>query len=143
MKLRARVRCLAVSLLVEALVGTAPDAAAQTPSGATTTAPRPPTDVVPPKLLSDAKVAYPSGGKGDAMVVLRLTVNADGTVRRAQTGRPFPPTFASRWRFTRRKLRPKHRRSWPRKPTPMHRRSSKRPNPKARRARLRHPPSKK
>src|SRR5882672_10534791 len=92
MKLRARVRCLAVSLLVEALVGTAPDAAAQTPSGATTTAPRPPTDVVPPKLLSDAKVAYPSGGKGDAMVVLRLTVNADGTVRRAlpeETNEPF------------------------------------------------------
>jgi hypothetical protein len=48
--------------------------------------------VVPPKLLSSATVAYPEGASGDAVVVLTLTVGADGTVESAlpaETNEPF------------------------------------------------------
>jgi hypothetical protein len=42
--------------------------------------------------LSDSAVVYPDGAKGDASVVLTLTINADGTVRSAvpaETNEPF------------------------------------------------------
>jgi len=39
--------------------------------------------VVPPKLLSEAAVAYPEGASGDATVVLTLTLAPDGSVREA------------------------------------------------------------
>jgi hypothetical protein len=48
--------------------------------------------VVPPQLISDAVIPYPPEAKGDAVVVLTLTVNADGSVRRAVpnlTNEPF------------------------------------------------------
>lgn len=48
--------------------------------------------VVPPQLISDAVVPYPADAHGDATVVLTLTVNADGSVRRAvpnTTNEPF------------------------------------------------------
>jgi TonB dependent receptor-like, beta-barrel/Gram-negative bacterial TonB protein C-terminal/TonB-dependent Receptor Plug Domain len=48
--------------------------------------------VTPPKLLSESAVAYPEEAKGDATVVLTLTINADGTVRSAtatETNEPF------------------------------------------------------
>lgn len=37
--------------------------------------------VTPPRLLGEAKLDYPRGGRGDAKVTLGVTVNADGTVR--------------------------------------------------------------
>jgi hypothetical protein len=55
-------------------------------------APAAPHAVTPPKLLSESDVAYPDGAKGDAVVVLTLTINADGTVRSAtaaETNEPF------------------------------------------------------
>ena len=48
--------------------------------------------VVPPKLLSEVVLPYPADAHGDATVVLTLTVNADGSVRRAvpnTTNEPF------------------------------------------------------
>ncbi|WP_394830545.1 TonB-dependent receptor plug domain-containing protein [Pendulispora rubella] len=38
-------------------------------------------DTVPPTLTSAPEVPYPQGAHGDAVIVLVLTVNADGTVR--------------------------------------------------------------
>jgi TonB family protein len=37
----------------------------------------------PPHLLSEATVPYPDGARGEATVVLQITVNVDGTVRSA------------------------------------------------------------
>jgi hypothetical protein len=60
---------------------------------------------IAPKLLSDSTVNYPEGGKGDATVVLILTINADGTVRQAvpeTTREPFSSQAvgaALGWRF--------------------------------------------
>jgi TonB family protein len=60
---------------------------------------------VPPKLLSDATVAYPAGATGDATVVLTLTVTSDGNVQSAVPAEAVEP-FSSRavatalgWKF--------------------------------------------
>ena len=76
---------LALSFVTAALParGAPPDAA---PTPAPTVAP-----VTPPKLLSESAVAYPDGAKGDATVVLTLTINADGTVRSASPSKPNEP----------------------------------------------------
>jgi TonB family protein len=61
--------------------------------------------VVPPKLISEAAVAYPEGASGDATVVLTLTIAADGSVRDAVpvlTAEPFSSAAvvaARDWRF--------------------------------------------
>jgi hypothetical protein len=61
--------------------------------------------VTAPKLLSDPAVNYPEGGRGDATVVLILTINPDGTVRQAvpeTTQEPFSSQAvgaALAWRF--------------------------------------------
>ncbi|HEY2408447.1 MAG TPA: TonB-dependent receptor plug domain-containing protein [Polyangiaceae bacterium] len=61
--------------------------------------------LVPPTLTSSADVPYPSGATGDSVVVLTLTINADGTVRSAhalQVDEPFSTSAehaALQWRF--------------------------------------------
>jgi TonB family protein len=64
------------------LLGAARMARAQG-SGATPAPATPAAVVVPPRLLSEPIVPYPEGAQGDAVVVLTLTVNADGSVRTA------------------------------------------------------------
>jgi TonB family protein len=62
--------------------------------------------VVPPQLVSEAVVAYPAGAHGDAVVVLTLTVNTDGSVRAVTALEPNEPfsgaavTAARAFRFT-------------------------------------------
>jgi TonB family protein len=50
-----------------------------------------PAGLEPPRLISDATIAYPPTGHGEATVVLIVTVNADGTVRSASTSEPVEP----------------------------------------------------
>ena len=50
--------------------------------------------IVPPRLSIQPEVTYPTQGKGDASIVLRLTVSADGAVRDAQVAEGDEP-FAS------------------------------------------------
>src|SRR5689334_21693866 len=65
----------------------------------------PKADVVPPRLISEATVEYPAEAQGDALVVLAITVNVDGSVRavRAIEGvEPFASSAiraAEAWRF--------------------------------------------
>ncbi len=72
------------------------------PSGAPT-APGP--SLVAPSLLSDPVVAYPAGAKGDATVVVTVTVGEDGAVRAAvaaERNEPFSrlaEAAARGWRF--------------------------------------------
>jgi TonB-dependent Receptor Plug Domain/Gram-negative bacterial TonB protein C-terminal len=62
-------------------------------------------DVIAPRLISSAEVAYPTGANGDAVVTLVVTINADGTVRsaRATAGQePFSSAAIQAslgWRF--------------------------------------------
>jgi len=62
-------------------------------------------EIVPPKLASPANVVYPPKAKGDAVVVLKLTIEADGTVRSVETldgEAPFTAVAvkaAKGWRF--------------------------------------------
>ncbi len=83
----------ALAALAFSIVAVAPPSAKAAPPD--TPAPAPPaspTTVTPPKLLSDANVPYPDGAKGEATVVLTLTINPDGTVRSAtpaETNEPF------------------------------------------------------
>ena len=64
-----------------------------------------PAGIVPPRILSSPEVAYPPGAEGDAVVVLTLTINADGGVRSAkatETQTPFSlaaERAAAVWRF--------------------------------------------
>jgi TonB family protein len=61
--------------------------------------------IVPPHLAMQPDVPYPTEAKGDASVILRLTINADGTVRDAQATEgddPFAAAAvkaANSWRF--------------------------------------------
>jgi hypothetical protein len=61
--------------------------------------------VVPPKLFSEAAVAYPEGASGDATIVLTLTIAPDGSVRDAVPVlevEPFSSAAAAAartWRF--------------------------------------------
>jgi TonB family protein len=67
--------------------------------------PPPPADIVPPTLVSNPAVAYPEGASGDAVVVLLVTVNDDGSVRSAKATESLEPfaRIASQaallWRF--------------------------------------------
>lgn len=70
-----------VAALGSATARAEPPAPPAAPSGDPATPPPVQADVVPPRLSSEAQVAYPLGGTGDAVVVLAVTVNADGTVR--------------------------------------------------------------
>jgi hypothetical protein len=62
--------------------------------------------VIAPKLLSNLEVRYPDGAKGDATVVLTLTINKDGQVSQAvpaEISEPFSSQavgVALGWRFT-------------------------------------------
>ncbi len=47
--------------------------------------------IVPPRIVSSANVTYPPTASGDAVVVLTLTINADGTVRSARATIDNPP----------------------------------------------------
>lgn len=64
-----------------------------------------PAGLVAPVLRSDPTVAYPEGAKGDATVMLIVTVNADGSVRASvatETNEPFSSravAAALAWRF--------------------------------------------
>ncbi len=71
-------------------------AAAQPRSGPRAAKPAPVKQhvIVPPKLTSPAVVNYPDGAKGDAVVVLVLTVGKDGAVRAARVMSGAEP-FAS------------------------------------------------
>src|SRR6185295_15058659 len=62
-------------------------------------------ELVAPKLITSPNVAYPDGAGGEAVVVLVITVNADGSVRTARTesgDEPFASSAARAalgWRF--------------------------------------------
>ena len=61
--------------------------------------------IVPPTLSSSVEVAYPANATGDTLVVLTLTINADGSVRSARADRTNEPFSAAAeraalaWRF--------------------------------------------
>lgn len=61
--------------------------------------------VVAPQLIEQTPVPYPTGASGDAVVVVTVTVNADGTVRKAIAHRgeqPFTDAAVEsvkQWRF--------------------------------------------
>lgn len=71
----------------------APPAAAPA-SSAAPAAPSAPPAIVPPRPLAPLGAAYPPGAEGDALVLLELVINADGTVRRARVLEGAEP-FAS------------------------------------------------
>src|SRR4051794_22383497 len=62
-------------------------------------------NLVPPKIISSTAVEYPDGAKGDAVVLLVIVVNADGSVRSAKLGEGAEPfataaiNAATAWRF--------------------------------------------
>lgn len=99
--------CFAALGLVTASIAL-PQSALGQQSGAQapqTQAPTTYANVIPPRLVEKTLVAYPSHAEGDAVVVLVVTVNADGRVRAAsvQSGEP-PFTDAAvdsvkGWRF--------------------------------------------
>jgi TonB family protein len=97
----------AVALLGSMLVALA-TAALSRDTKAQTTPPAAVNDatIIPPQISSNANVRYPSDASGDAVVILIITVNRDGTVRasRAIEGRdPFASAAVeacSSWRFT-------------------------------------------
>ncbi len=100
-QLGADVARLAVaSALAFAAVSIVPNARAQVPA-----AKSPKAVLVAPKLTSDADVPYPAGAKGDAVVVLVLVIEKDGSVRSAKAeegGEPFATaatTVALEWKF--------------------------------------------
>jgi TonB family protein len=89
-----------VSLAVAALLSLAVPAAAQPAP------PAPPAAITPPRPLHALSADYPPGARGDVLVVLTVTVNADGSVRGAQAAEGTPEPFASvavaaasEWRF--------------------------------------------
>src|SRR5882724_5253423 len=48
-------------------------------------------DTIPPKPVSDLTAAYPEGATGDAVVVLTLTVERDGSVSRVDPNQAQEP----------------------------------------------------
>ena len=83
-------------------------AAAEPPPSAPETAPPaadPTADLTPPSLSSKADVPYPEGARGDAVVVLMITVGRDGAVEAARAiegDEPFAATAvaaAMKWNF--------------------------------------------
>ena len=102
-QLGADVARLAVaSALAFAAVSIVPNARAQVP---TTKDKAPKAVLVAPKLTSDADVPYPAGAKGDAVVVLVLVIEKDGSVgsAKAEEGEaPFVEAAVSAaltWKF--------------------------------------------
>src|SRR5262249_15464020 len=87
------------AMLVVSGLLVAPTVGAQGPS------PGSPPPLFPPTLLSSPVVPYPEGARGDATVILVVTVSADGTVRAAEpteTHEPFSSLAAKAalgWRF--------------------------------------------
>jgi TonB family protein len=66
-------------------------ASAPAPNPPATSAPERKPIVVAPRLVEQAPVPYPQGAEGDAIVIVVLTVNADGTVRSARAQEGDPP----------------------------------------------------
>jgi TonB family protein len=89
----------AIASLAFALVVSVPAFAQPAPT------PTPLEGVLAPKLISDSTVSYPEGAKGDARVVLTITVGVDGVVRdvaAAERNEPFSTlaeAAAVQWRF--------------------------------------------
>lgn len=88
---------LSVALLAARAAPAQPAAAPAQPAAsaapaATPAAPQP--VLVPPRPLTPLRADYPEGAEGDAVVVLVLTVNADGTIRSSRVGEGAEP-FAS------------------------------------------------
>src|SRR5262245_7728072 len=104
MPFRPRPRTLAAAApLAVALALAAPPAAAQPAKGSPPEAA--PARVVDPKPLAPLTAPYPEGAKGNAVVVVAIVVNADGTVRKARAvsgEEPFVSAAiaaSSGWRF--------------------------------------------
>lgn len=96
----ALVACLAALLGTATLAGGSSAAHAQPQIG------DPGGLFLPPRITSPTEVVYPEGAKGDAAVILLISVNADGSVGAVQVERGTEP-FASAareaaltWRFT-------------------------------------------
>src|SRR5687767_9332274 len=104
---RRAVRAIACAALA---AGSIARTSAAEPPAATQPAPEPDigsitSDLVPPSLASASDVTYPEGARGDALVVLMLTVGREGqveTVRAIEGEEPFASAAtaaASAWRF--------------------------------------------
>lgn len=88
-RMKFALRTLAAAMIVSL----ASPAWAQPASPASPPSP-PPVAVVPPQIDGSPEVAYPEGAKGDAEVILVLTVQKDGTVKTAEASQGEEP-FAS------------------------------------------------
>ncbi|MEO8178225.1 MAG: TonB-dependent receptor [Deltaproteobacteria bacterium] len=71
-----------------------PDPTAGTPAPSDSAPATPAPNIVPPRLGATPEIPYPATGTGDAIVLLTLTVNADGSVRSASAAQGEEP-FAS------------------------------------------------
>jgi hypothetical protein len=89
-------------MLLATLLATTPSAFAETPPAA----PAAPPALTPPVAQGSTDVPYPTGAQGDAVVLLELVVEEDGTVSRAtvmEGAEPFAEQARSAvlgWRFT-------------------------------------------
>lgn len=81
-----RTRSLLLASLLLASAFESHHALAQTPAPAVA-----PDVIVPPQLEGEPNVPYPSGAHGDVVIVLTVTVNADGSVRNAQASEFWEP----------------------------------------------------
>ncbi|CAN5183913.1 hypothetical protein BH09MYX1_BH09MYX1_47700 [soil metagenome] len=70
-------RCVCAMIALGLALTTSPSAFAQSPVAPVNAPPV----IVPPTLVSSPDVPYPPDAKGDATVILTITVNSDGTVR--------------------------------------------------------------
>lgn len=97
--------CRSTWIFLAALLGVL-----QVPGGALLAQPAEPdatasaAEVVPPRLVSESQVEYPPNAQGDAVIVVTLVVNDDGTVRSVEaTGEPPFTDVAieavKQWRF--------------------------------------------
>jgi len=92
-----------LALLVALALGVVPGAAAA--QGAAPAAPAE-REIIPPTPLSELSAAYPEQGSGDAVVVLTLTVEPDGSVSGVTASDAIEPfssqalKAAEAWRFT-------------------------------------------
>jgi hypothetical protein len=99
---RALLVVLAAVLAIFVTLG----ASAQTPAPSTSSSASSPvasaapssSGLVPPRLMSNANVDYPTGATGDAVVVLSLSIAADGTVTNAASTEGDEPFAGARVR---------------------------------------------